>query len=917
MKKIVMVVCLALCGTIAFAQTRHTAAIKQSGKQQVASFNEAIPAAKPTVGYNASIFSKAEGDVLFSCEFSYEEQQDGVFTSRTVQVDDRLDGKDVTNEEAHTQQGKYGRWERFDSATNGYLVRKSLGNTYPLISNWYNGGMAQSLANAMDSNNCSSNNGWMFMEVFDQTTIGGSAFNAYIAFKQFNLQGNPTADVQLYQWYMKFYDQCFVDYSFDNGDSWTSFEINVTNVDVIVNGSINGTYTYTLPYQAIRKANNDNDGNIRLRLRWYSNVKSTFAGYGYAWMVDDFKVIAGGESRINVQPQYYTEGVYQLMPKGMELPLFWHARVANAGSVDQTGVTASIYNYAEGGTASIVSQNRVGNLERGTNIDAYVDPAGLRADDTTYGWFCMSQNIKRATAGYDNKVNTKQVGDYYVYANVTARPEGGDEVSKTFDTIYYRVNDADENGNFVWGHDNGVITAGRAYIYGYVVSNGNNYITDASADYKSAGYSVSVRYTLGDKVPVDADGNPLVIRGVEYVPSTDTGIRNGNATIIPTLTVDSCIPGSPNSVLFNNVRTGASNVNITDETYKKNGEDLSELFTNDFLLTQSKGNGFLTRDDYKDGAIFVEFPEQPELKAGMSYRVGYQLAEAGKFAVAASAPSYYYTWLHEGRTDSIHYYAFNDTVREGTSKYASRTAKAGMLDNPYDVRIYDNVVDESLWASHYNGFYPMIHLIIGPKVKKDKVAIEVECNYEVGEENGTAYNDANVDVCNSTDSVTKGATSGYSFRAGVECRVDSIAIDGEPVWSAHHGGINEESDYAEDMVARGDSIVAIDFVNVTERHAIEVWYAEGRTRTGINDFASQVSMSLQPNPATSQVRLAVEGVSGMLDCCLIDMSGRIVYNNKINAETPQTISLSGLAKGAYFVRITNSNFSKVEKLIVR
>jgi hypothetical protein len=47
------------------------------------------------------------------------------------------------------------------------------------------------------------------------------------------------------------------------------------------------------------------------------------------------------------------------------------------------------------------------------------------------------------------------------------------------------------------------------------------------------------------------------------------------------------------------------------------------------------------------------------------------------------------------------------------------------------------------------------------------------------------------------------------------------------------------------------------------------------------------------------------------------MSGRVVYNQNFNASSAQTINVSNLAKGAYFVRITNDKFSKVEKLIVR
>ena len=74
---------------------------------------------------------------------------------------------------------------------------------------------------------------------------------------------------------------------------------------------------------------------------------------------------------------------------------------------------------------------------------------------------------------------------------------------------------------------------------------------------------------------------------------------------------------------------------------------------------------------------------------------------------------------------------------------------------------------------------------------------------------------------------------------------------------------------------------------------------------------------MKPNPATNSVTLNMRGVEGMVNCSIIDMSGRVVYNRAINAESAQTIDLSNVAAGAYFVRVTNDKFSKVEKLIVR
>ena len=86
---------------------------------------------------------------------------------------------------------------------------------------------------------------------------------------------------------------------------------------------------------------------------------------------------------------------------------------------------------------------------------------------------------------------------------------------------------------------------------------------------------------------------------------------------------------------------------------------------------------------------------------------------------------------------------------------------------------------------------------------------------------------------------------------------------------------------------------------------------------GIEAEAANVSLGLKPNPASSQVSLNIEGVSGNVNCSIIDMSGRVVVSTTFNAEESHVIDLSNVAAGAYFVRVTNDNFSKIEKLIVR
>ena len=87
--------------------------------------------------------------------------------------------------------------------------------------------------------------------------------------------------------------------------------------------------------------------------------------------------------------------------------------------------------------------------------------------------------------------------------------------------------------------------------------------------------------------------------------------------------------------------------------------------------------------------------------------------------------------------------------------------------------------------------------------------------------------------------------------------------------------------------------------------------------TGIDEATSNVSMSLYPNPANNNVKLSIAGVNGNVKCTVLDMSGRVVYSQSINAEEGTTINVSNFAKGAYFVRVTNNEFTKVEKLVVR
>ena len=82
---------------------------------------------------------------------------------------------------------------------------------------------------------------------------------------------------------------------------------------------------------------------------------------------------------------------------------------------------------------------------------------------------------------------------------------------------------------------------------------------------------------------------------------------------------------------------------------------------------------------------------------------------------------------------------------------------------------------------------------------------------------------------------------------------------------------------------------------------------------GIDDV-DNANISLYPNPASSTVTLT--GIEGEAMVTVVDMNGRQVYTGN-TANGSLTIDVSGMAQGAYFVRITGESVNAIRKLIVR
>ena len=90
---------------------------------------------------------------------------------------------------------------------------------------------------------------------------------------------------------------------------------------------------------------------------------------------------------------------------------------------------------------------------------------------------------------------------------------------------------------------------------------------------------------------------------------------------------------------------------------------------------------------------------------------------------------------------------------------------------------------------------------------------------------------------------------------------------------------------------------------------------------GLNDIENKsFSVSIYPNPATNTTKLTINGIEGDVQISISDAPGRIINTSttkSINGVIEQTINVSNLAKGIYYIRIQNTTQSRVQKLIVK
>jgi len=864
MKKTLMVLTFALCATVVFAQTATPRAKELKAPAKAAKVEQS-----PKV---SSIFTKTV-DTLLTVDF-----HDGTKTSNLWTGTNYTTGV-VTSPatEAHGQSYDFAYWQRW-TATDA--DRTTMPNTYPRLATGYFGTQWNNYFYRIigDTNVSTGANGFMLMSGYDQGTMQTGNYNAFVTLANVNTTTAGVVDVQFYQSYRKYYDNCYIDYSV-NGTTWNAVEINVTGVDVAVNGQMQGFYTYTLPLAAAGQT------SLGVRIRFCSLDSHRGQIYGYYWVIDDVSVIAGEANRLRYYDQEFVEGNYGLVPQGLQVNPAWYSQVYNNGVYNQANVNVELHSInLDTETDTPFASYNNGTVNAGSGAQIICDKYGwIYADSMEYrGWYGYTQHEPHGTG---SALPTATVGQYQMYASVA-----NDSIEHNYDSMFYEVTAPAADGSFRWAHDNGLLTYSpyNYWIFGYVNVGGTWYVTEdpEEVQFYQPGYMVNSRYTTDAVVP-----EGWVIRGVELVASPVEGYYTSGCKINAVLRTDSYTGGSVN---FISVEHGAGTHTVA----------ATEI--NDSTII-GREHGYQTLGNYN--TIFIPFPEQPALQANTSYRIGYQVEEEAYLALACEAMGSYReaSPTRPEEYDTIIYFRNTSDMSQYGGFYAPNQYQNYVLDPAYS----------STFASYYVSYNPMIRMIVGPAQEVTRHNIEVSCE---GEEFGSVFENGGESACGETFTPAESSTKTFTIEPVEGGRISTLKIDGEivTVWDE----IQETGDpnyrrfeYTDPETGATSVYFTYTFENILDDHTMEATFEEAQV--GIDPVAAGVRMNLQPNPATSQVTLNVEGVEGMVNCSIIDMSGRVVFNSNINAANAEVISLTNLAKGAYFVRITNNNFSKVEKLIVR
>lgn len=893
---------LAMCTTMVMAQTaKKVNEIKGPAK--------VIPteALQTPVDYKASIFTKDDDVVITTYDFSemtgITYQTQGIKSGDKINVNGKDSTFDATTCHGRSEANTY--WTRIENID--YLTSTEFNTTYPQSLKYG----AVNIPTYMGSaNGIEEDNGFMFISLIEYfNNTGKGNVNAYFEMPAVTIpEGTKVLDIDWRQYHRKFYESCFVDYQ--KNDKWYAVEVNIPNIDVDVNANSTSHYYLTLPPAAA-----DQD---ELVIRFRVSASDASQVYGYMWAIDNVRyVVPAASARWDFIQYGYMDGFYGTIPQKFNIPMGFVAYGRNRGSDDLSGVSLKVNHVQTGTDVLSVSQNDMpaGNPQA-TNLVTINERGFMQAGkglDNTSGYYqTVSQFWENAEHYGDLAENMPskyklrglptETAGMNQFALLASNEQG---LNSPLDSMAYYVSpfaDADEDmgrtiEGYRWANDNSVVPSGSQFAYQFT---DDGYITDdpeASHQFQPD-YEVFTTLNSPSVVPTDDNGEPWVFRGLEYVTATNlTASEVDGAKIVPIMWYMAPIEGNDIG-LYDVQGTGLAG----DQVFTIDG-NTSAPEEVEYGVTQP-GSPYY--------AFNVLFPGQPEIMPNVTYFLGYQNM-GGNFAVAGTQSYYMYD------ADSAVRYRDNEQV-------AAYARQLNPLYKVYTVLAYDPIYGKSVSGWNITR-YPFIRAIVGPKMSIPQYEITFDC---AAEDNYWMTTGSIANMCGYVDTVAENSSMSYYIMPGDidewdeesgvlgHYVIDEILVDGksvnlndEDMISASEYNVTDE----DGNVLLERSYYRVTLRDIAENHSISA--KASYKELSVREAEDLINIALAPNPATSQVRLNVSGMTGMVDCSIIDMSGRQVYASSFVAGSEQTIDLSGVAAGAYFVRITNNDFSKVEKLIVR
>ena len=927
MKKVLMVMGFALCASVAFAQTSRI-----SIKDDVRKEKAPTAPTKAAVDYKASIFSKANGHDTIQV-FKIDVASD--YTIGVIGASDRINDTVVGNGNKHSINGDKNRWQRVASCES---FTQNITSIVPGLADWLTWDVqgvptchpeyiTEDIEPSVSPRE-PNDDGFMFLS-YMETNLTRGIFNTYFTIPQVARPSNAQMiEVSLTQCYRKYYDRCYIDYKV-NG-SWWAREINITGIDISVNSWGANKVRYVMPHSL------NNASTIELRIRAWSNGRGS--AFGYFWAVDNVAVMALTLSEYwALNSPSRIDGIYGMMPQGMNIPMTWGVNAQNlsTGNISNAKITLNAGSDRDAisqifqGTGVTVPQGNIDTSyalaidERGFFNTEYLANSGMQS------WINHSANFGNTTGtlvgGYQGRglpVTTE--GKNFYSFGVT-----GGNLSRVYDTVLYYVSPemtfgagSTREGGYRWGFDNGIIPSGASFQTAFTDPDprydGDQFVTNAGSDpangghVSMAGYAVHGRFVTGNDIP-----EGWVFRGIELIAATDRDATDlEGASIVPVTYKESYVETDDGSSLyFNPLPCGIDGIAFEVDANDINGQ----LYTN--------GGYILPNSGYK--AINIQFIEQPALEPNTSYRFGYRLNDDANFAIAGTRSTFRFI-NDTGATVNVGFGYNGEEAQYAAAAAESRDYRyvpAPGEANYLEVIVYDPegpASGKNITAYNIDN-YPMIRPIVGPARPVEYAQLGAICMTTDSTEVSVTRGED--ELCGTPIQVVAGSqqridivpTSDHAVLDRVELNGELLQpLDeeaGEGDYYVQEYNVVDTNDVT--LLERSYWVLYMNEFEANQEYDLTVYTRWEPFNVGIDPVAPEAILSVAPNPATSTVKLNMKGVTGMVNCSILDMSGRVIYNANINAESEHMINVSNIPAGAYFVRVTNDTFSKIEKLIIK